>query len=117
MSIVAGDVRCQIVVTESSGRIGSFAFILRVQLSALPTNSDLSESDYQYVEEMIEAAENRPGFIKADWCGERECEDALKEKAGVSSRCIPLSGNEMLTGKCVCCGKDAKTSLYWGKAY
>ncbi|MBQ5810684.1 MAG: proline--tRNA ligase [Clostridia bacterium] len=69
------------------------------------------------LEEMISAAENKPGFIKADWCGERECEDALKEKAGVSSRCIPLKDNEMITGKCVCCGKEAKTSLYWGKAY
>ena len=69
------------------------------------------------LEEMIEAAENRPGFIKADWCGERECEDALKEKAGVSSRCIPLSGNEMLTGKCVCCGKDAQHMVCWGIAY
>jgi len=69
------------------------------------------------LEEMIESAENKPGFIKADWCGCRECEDALKEKAGVSSRCIPLEGNEMITGRCVACGKDAKYSLYWGKAY
>ncbi len=70
------------------------------------------------LEEMVETAETKPGFIKALWCGERECEDALKEKAGVSSRCIPF-GEEMSQdgGKCVCCGKPAKHLVYWGKAY
>ncbi len=68
------------------------------------------------LEEMIDIAENKPGFIKAMWCGERKCEDALKEKAGVSSRCIPFD-EEKLSDKCVCCGKPAKKMLYWGKAY
>lgn len=53
MSIVAGRVRCQIVVTESSGRTGSFAFILDVQKSALPANSDMSASDYQLIQQAI----------------------------------------------------------------
>ncbi len=68
------------------------------------------------LEEMIDIADNKPGFIKAMWCGERECEDALKEKAGVSSRCIPF-GEEKIGDKCVCCGKPAQKLLYWGKAY
>ena len=67
-------------------------------------------------DEMINIAENKPGFIKAGWCGERECEDALKEKAGVTSRCIPF-GDHKVPEKCVCCGKTAKHLLYWGKAY
>lgn len=72
--------------------------------------------DARSLEEMIDIAENKPGFIRAMWCGERECEDALKEKAGVTSRCIPFEQEE-LDGKCVCCGKPAKHMLYWGKAY
>ena len=67
-------------------------------------------------EEMKEIADNKPGFIRAMWCGERECEDALKESVGVTSRCIPFS-EEQLSDKCVCCGKPAKHMLYWGKAY
>ena len=67
-------------------------------------------------EEMKEIADNKPGFIRAMWCGERECEDALKETVGVTSRCIPFS-EEQLSDKCVCCGKPAKHMLYWGKAY
>ncbi len=68
------------------------------------------------LDEMVDIAENKPGFIKAGWCGERACEDALKEKAGVTSRCIPF-GDHKVPEKCVCCGKTAKHLLYWGKAY
>ena len=56
MSAVAGDTRAQIVVTESDGRTGTFVFILRVQKSALPDDSELSDSDYQMIEDAIEAA-------------------------------------------------------------
>ncbi len=72
--------------------------------------------DAKSLEEMIDIADNKPGFIRAMWCGDRECEDALKEKAGVTSRCIPFE-QETIDGKCVCCGKPAKHMLYWGKAY
>ena len=68
------------------------------------------------LDDMIEIADTRPGFIRAGWCGERECEDALKEKAGVTSRCIPF-GDYKVPAKCVCCGKQAKHLVYWGKAY
>jgi hypothetical protein len=54
MTAVAGRVRTQIVVTETSGRTGAFAFVLDVQKSALPSNTDMSESDYQLIEEAIE---------------------------------------------------------------
>lgn len=58
MSCVSGRVRCQVVVTESTGRTGTFAFILEVQPSALPSDTDLSDSDYQLIEQALEAAED-----------------------------------------------------------
>lgn len=57
MTAVAGRVRCQVVVTESTGRTGTFVFNLDVQRSALPSDSDMSESDYQIVEQAILNAE------------------------------------------------------------
>lgn len=60
--------------------------------------------------------ENGDGFIKAMWCGDEACEDAVKEKTGVGSRCIPLE-QEHLSDTCVCCGKPAKYEVYWGVAY
>ena len=72
--------------------------------------------DAHDLDEMIKTADEKPGFIRAMWCGERECEDKLKEVAGVTSRCIPFN-QKQISDKCVCCGKPAKHMLYWGKAY
>lgn len=68
------------------------------------------------LEELKDLAEHKPGFIKAMWCGDLACEEALKEESGVTSRCIPFE-QEQLADTCVCCGKPAKHMLYWGKAY
>ena len=68
------------------------------------------------MEEMKDIADNKPGFIKAMWCGCQECEDALKEEIGVTSRCIPFEQEE-INGTCIHCGKPAKQMVYWGKAY
>jgi prolyl-tRNA synthetase len=61
-------------------------------------------------------AENKPGFIKAMWCGDVACENKLKEIAGVTSRNIPFE-QEYLSETCICCGREAKHMVYWGKAY
>ncbi len=68
------------------------------------------------LEELTNIADNQPGFIKAMWCGDPACEEKLKEAAGVSSRCMPFE-QEHLSDTCVCCGKPAKSMVYWGKAY
>lgn len=57
-----------------------------------------------------------PGFIKAMWCGDQACEDAIKEKTAATSRCIPFEQEE-ISDTCVCCGKKAKHMVYWGRAY
>lgn len=67
-------------------------------------------------EEFKTIAETKPGFIKAMWCGDLACEEKIKEEAGATSRCMPFE-QENLSDKCVCCGKEAKTMVYWGKAY
>ena len=68
------------------------------------------------LDELIQIANEKSGFIKAMWCGDAECEAKLKEVAGVSSRCMPFA-QEHLCDTCVCCGKSAKTMVIWGKAY
>ena len=68
------------------------------------------------LDEFREAADSKPGFIKAMWCGDPACEEKLRDVAGVSSRCIPFE-QEQIADTCVCCGKKAKAMVYWGKAY
>ena len=67
-------------------------------------------------EEAKAIADGKGGFLKSKWCGELACELAMKERAGVSSRCMPLaqSGTE---GVCPVCGKKCATDIYWGVAY
>ena len=40
----------------------------------------------------------------------------MKEEVGLSSRCMPFE-QEQLSDVCPCCGKPAKTMVYWGVAY
>lgn len=58
----------------------------------------------------------KAGFVKAMWCGEQACEDEIKEKLSVTSRCVPFE-QEQISDVCVCCGKPAKKMVYWGRAY
>ena len=68
------------------------------------------------LEEAKELQERNGGFIKTMWCGDLQCELDMKEKAGMSSRCIPFA-QEKLGEVCACCGKPAKHMIYWGVAY
>lgn len=69
-------------------------------------------------EEMSDIAKNKSGFIYTNWCGDVLCENKIKDDLGLKSRCIPFVGAEP-TGnkKCVCCGKEATTKIYWAKQY
>ena len=62
------------------------------------------------------ALENGRGFIRGMWCGERACEDAIKEQTGATTRCMPFA-QENLSGVCVLCGKPAKQMMFFAKAY
>jgi len=68
------------------------------------------------VEEVRNLMENGGGFARTMWCGDLECELKMKEMAGVTSRCMPFE-QEHVGDTCVCCGKPAKTMIYWGVAY
>ena len=62
--------------------------------------------------------ETQPGFVKAMWCGDTECELKMKEIRGTKSRCIPFEKEqEHISDTCVCCGKPAKTMVVWGIQY
>lgn len=55
-------------------------------------------------------------FIKTMWCGELDCELAMKEEVGLSSRCMPFE-QEQLSDICPICGKPGGKMVIWGKAY
>ncbi len=67
-------------------------------------------------DEFMEIVNSKPGFIKAMWCGNQECEDKIKELTQATSRCMPFK-QEHISDVCICCGKPAKKMVYWGRAY
>ena len=67
-------------------------------------------------EEFKDIIANKPGFVKAMWCGCQECEEKIKEDVQATSRCIPFE-QEQISDTCICCGKPAKKMVYWGRAY
>ena len=67
-------------------------------------------------DEFKDVVANKPGFVKAMWCGDQACEDKIKEETTATSRCMPFQ-QEHLSDVCVCCGRPAKKMVYWGKAY
>jgi prolyl-tRNA synthetase len=53
-------------------------------------------------------------FVKAGWCGCRECEDKVKAYASATAR-VFAEGES--TEKCAICGKKAEHVVIFARAY
>ena len=67
------------------------------------------------MDELTAALDGR-NFVKAMWCGCRECEDAIKVETAASARALPFDQTP-IGDKCVCCGKPADKVVYFAKSY
>lgn len=74
MTAVAGLVPTQLIVNETSGITGSFAFQLDVQASTLPSNIDVSETDLPILTEEAQEAARRA--VQAAASAEESAEEA-----------------------------------------
>ncbi len=73
--------------------------------------------DAHSYDEFLDIAKNKPGYIRAMWCGDSSCEDRIKDETdGVKSRCIPFE-EEHIANHCVCCGRPAEHMVVWGRQY
>ncbi len=117
--VVRRDTREKITVAidELSTKVGE---ILDTMQNEMLERARAHRDAHTYVatdyEEFKKTVAKKPGFVKAMWCGEQECEDKIKEDTTATSRCMPFV-QEQLSDVCVCCGKPAKKMVYWGKAY
>lgn len=67
-------------------------------------------------DDFVEKMRSNPGFAKGMWCGERDCEDKIKEDTSATIRCIPFE-QEDLGQICHFCGKQAKHMVVVAKSY
>ena len=68
------------------------------------------------IDEMKAALEGRARFVKAMWCGDEKCEEAIKELTGMPARCIPFE-QEKVGDVCPVCGRPATKMVVFGIAY
>lgn len=117
--VVRRDTREKIVVSldEIETKLGEILEQMQADMfeRALAHREEHTYDAVQF-EEFCKIADEKPGFIRAMWCGDQACEDKIKEEAGCTSRCMPFEQKE-ISDKCICCGRPAKKMVYWGKAY
>ncbi|MCH5164829.1 MAG: proline--tRNA ligase [Clostridiales bacterium] len=65
----------------------------------------------------MQAALDGGNFCDAYWCGDRECEDKIKQLYSASSRVFNADQSDAHEHTCVCCGKKAKHRIYFARAY
>ncbi len=117
--IVRRDTREKITVSldDVASEVAKLMDIIQVDMlnraKAHRENNTHTAADWN---EFTDVLEKKQGFIKAMWCGETACEEAIKEESGASTRCMPFE-QEQLGSVCVHCGKPAKSMVYFGKAY
>ena len=101
-------------ITEAVGEI--LEKMQADMLAKATAHRDANTHEAHNWEEFTDILTRKQGFIKAMWCGDRACEEAIKEETGATTRCMPFE-QEHLSDVCVHCGKPAKTMVYFGKAY
>ncbi|NLZ80588.1 MAG: proline--tRNA ligase [Clostridiales bacterium] len=117
--IVRRDTREKIVVSldEIHSKLAEILdTIQKEMLERARVHRDGHTTSAKTYEEFKDSVVNKPGFIKAMWCGDEACELKIKEDTTATARCMPFE-QEHISDDCVCCGKPAKTMVYWGKAY
>jgi prolyl-tRNA synthetase len=67
-------------------------------------------------EEFEKLLDEKGGFVSAHWDGTAETEEAIKEKAKATIRCIPLN-NVLENGKCILTGNPSTQRVLFARAY
>ncbi len=117
--VVRRDTREKIVVSLDQIETKMTEILEQMQMEMFQRARDHRDAhiyDAHNYDEFKEIADQKPGFIRAMWCGDPECEAKIKEDTTVTSRCMPFE-QEAISDVCVCCNKPAKKLVYWGKAY
>lgn len=95
------------------------ALLEKVQINLL-NKALVHRDEHTYIakdmDEFTKIVDETPGFIKAMYCGNVDCENEIKDQTGATARCIPFE-QEKVSDSCVCCGKASDTLVYWGRSY
>ena len=92
------------------------ALLAEIQKGMLESARARRDERITYADDMdgILAGVEAGKFVKAGWCGCRECEDKIKEQTAATAR-VYAEGEQKET--CAVCGKKAKHVIVYARAY
>ena len=102
---------------ERANAVDSVKTILsEIQSNMLEKARAHRDSRIVYADDMagILAGVEAGNFVKAGWCGCRECEDKIKEETSATAR---VFAEGETAEKCAVCGKEAKHVIIYARAY
>ena len=103
--IVRRDTREKIVVSldKLSAKLAEVLDTMQKDmLERARAHRDAHTYDALTYEEFVKTINEKPGFVRAMWCGDQACEDKIKEDTTATARCMPFK-QEKLSDVCVCC--------------
>ncbi|MDD4996333.1 MAG: proline--tRNA ligase [Patescibacteria group bacterium] len=72
-------------------------------------------NEYKEFKEMVRGQKM---FLRAFWCGRKECEEKIKQETKLSTRVLELKEiNKQQKGKCIYCGQQAKHRWLFAQSY
>jgi len=93
----------------------ALADIQKEMLSRARSFQEENTREVNDYEEFKSILETKKGFLKSFWCGRQECEDRIKEETMATIRVIPMEQGHK--GRCLVCGKESDTWVYFARAY
>ena len=92
------------------------ALLATVQKDMLEAARKRRDSRIVYADDMagILAGVEAGNFVKAGWCGCRECEDKIKEETAATARVFAEGETKEV---CAVCGKKAEHVIVYARAY
>lgn len=101
------------------------SYLEEVKSTLEEIQNELYKKAYEHLQNNIHEAKtydefkdyiSKGGYVKICWCGNRSCEDKIKEDTNATSRCMPFDEKEF-SDTCPVCGKKAKHVIYFAKSY
>jgi len=77
---------------------------------------DANTYDAFTIDEMRDVIVSKKGFARTMWCGDRDCEDRVKDDMSATSRLMPIDQSP-IADVCPICGRKSKYVVYWANAY
>ncbi|MCX8146952.1 MAG: proline--tRNA ligase [Candidatus Woesearchaeota archaeon] len=121
--------KSQAVLVRRDNGIRQFVSIRDIEKKVIEELEDMQNSLYEKAlkmreentikaksfEELKKAIEEKK-LVRAQWCGNVECEDWIKDKTnGAKIVCIPFDSKP--AGKCIYCSNPSKHEVYIAKSY